>query len=114
MDKDPKKPDDLQDENGQQGMMSTNIPLTIAVSAFINSKDWFDWILHAAETLVIFYLTYQIVGKMLFVALVITPLLVFYISSAINCYYAVCDGKGDDSDDDDDSDSDDQFHNKLK
>lgn len=38
MDKDPKKPDDLQDENGQQGMMSTNIPLTIAVSAFINSK----------------------------------------------------------------------------
>lgn len=54
MDKDPKKPDDLQDEDGQQGMMSTNIPLTIAVSAFINSKDWFDWILHAAETLVIF------------------------------------------------------------
>ena len=58
MDKDPKKPDDLQDENGQQDMMSTNIPLTIAVSAFINSKDWFNWILHAAETLVIFYLTY--------------------------------------------------------
>ena len=46
MDKDPKKPDGLQDENGQQGMMRTNIPLTIAVSAFINSKDWFDWILH--------------------------------------------------------------------
>lgn len=63
MDKDPKKTDDLQDEDGQQGMMRTNIPLTIAVSAFINSKDWFDWILHAAETLVIFYLTYQIVGK---------------------------------------------------
>ena len=61
MDKNPKKPDDLQDEDGQQGMMRTNIPLTIAVSAFINSKDWFDWILHAAETLVIFYLTYQIV-----------------------------------------------------
>lgn len=54
MDKNPKKPDDLQDEDGQQGMMRTNIPLTIAVSAFINSKDWFDWILHAAETLVIF------------------------------------------------------------
>lgn len=42
MDKDPKKPDDLQDEDSQQGMMSTNIPLTIAVSAFINSKNWFD------------------------------------------------------------------------
>lgn len=55
MDKDPKKPDGLQDENGQQSMMRTNIPLTIAVSAFINSKDWFDWILHAAETLVILY-----------------------------------------------------------
>lgn len=112
MDKDPKKPDDLQDEDGQQGMMSTNIPLTIAVSAFINSKDWFDWILHAAETLVIFYLTYQIVGKVLFVALVITPLLVFYISSAIDCYYVVCNSELDDSDDD--SDSDDHFHNKLK
>lgn len=112
MDKDPKKPDDLQDENGQQDMMSTNIPLTIAVSAFINSKNWFDWILHAAETLVIFYLTYQIIGKVLFVALVITPLLVFYISSAINCYYVVCDGEWDDSDDD--SGDDDDFHNKLK
>lgn len=112
MDKDPKKPDDLQDENGQQDMMSTNIPLTIAVSAFINSKDWFNWILHAAETLVIFYLTYQIIGKVLFVALVITPLLVFYISSAIDCYYVVCDGEWDDSDDD--SGDDDDFHNKLK
>lgn len=112
MDKDPKKPDGLQDENGQQGMMRTNIPLTIAVSAFINSKDWFDWILHAAETLVILYLTYQIVGKMLFVALVITPLLVFYISSAINCYYVVCNSELDDSDDDSDDDND--FHNKLK
>lgn len=112
MDKDPKKPDDLQDEDDQHGMMSTNIPLTIAVSAFINSKDWFNWILHAAETLVIFYLTYQIVGKVLFVALVITPLLVFYISSAIDCYYVVCNSELDDSDDD--SDSDDHFHNKLK
>ena len=112
MDKDPKKSDDLQDEDGQQGMMSTNIPLTIAVSAFINSKDWFDWILHAAETLVIFYLTYQIVGKVLFVALVITPLLVFYISSAIDCYYVVCNRELDESDED--SDDDDNFHNKLK
>lgn len=112
MDKDPKKPDDLQDENGQQSMMSTNIPLTIAVSAFINSKNWFDWILHAAEALVIFYLTYQIIGKVLFVALVITPLLVFYISSAINCYYVVCDDEWDDSDDDSGDDND--FNNKLK
>lgn len=112
MDKDPKKPDGLQDENGQQGMMRTNIPLTIAVSAFINSKNWFDWILHAAETLVIFYLTYQIIGKVLFVALVITPLLVFYINSAIDCYYVVCNSELDDSDDD--SDDDDDFHNKLK
>lgn len=92
--------------------MSTNIPLTIAVSAFINSKNWFDWILHAAETLVIFYLTYQIIGKVLFVALVITPLLVFYISSAIDCYYVVCNSEWDDSDDD--SDNDDDFNNKLK
>lgn len=58
MDKDPKKPGSQQDEDNQQDVMHTNIPLTIAVSAFINSKDWFDWILHAAETLVIFYLTY--------------------------------------------------------
>ena len=112
MDKDPKKPGSQQDEDNQQGVMHTNIPLTIAVSAFINSKDWFDWILHAAEALVIFYLTYQIVGKVLFVALVITPLLVFYISSAIDCYYVVCEDEWDDEDDD--TDGDDHFHNKLK
>lgn len=110
MDKDPKKLDDQQDEDNRHDVIRANIPLTIAVSAFINSKDWFDWILRAAETLVIFYLTYQIVGKVLFVALVITPLLVFYISSAIDCYYVVCDSEWDD----DDSDSDDHFHNKLK
>ena len=112
MDKDPKKPSSQQDEDDQQGVMRTNIPLTIAVSAFINSKDWFEWILHAAEALVIFYLTYQIVGKVLFVALIITPLLVFYISSAINCYYAVCEDEWDDENDD--TDGDDHFHNKLK
>lgn len=112
MDKDPKKLDDQQDEDSRHDVIRANIPLTIAASAFINSKDWFDWILHAAETLVIFYLTYQIVGKVLFVALVITPLLVFYISSAIDCYYVVCDSEW--GDDDGDSDSDDHFHNKLK
>lgn len=112
MDKDPKKLDDQQDEDNRHDVIRANIPLTIAVSAFINSKDWFDWILRAAETLVIFYLTYQIVGKVLFVALVITPLLVFYISSAIDCYYVVCDSEW--GDDDGDSDSDDHFHNKLK
>ena len=114
MDKDPKKPGSQQDEDSQQDVVRTNIPLTIAVSAFINSKDWFDWILHAAEALVIFYLTYQIVGKVLFVALVITPLLVFYISSAIDCYYVVCEDEWDDEDDDDDTGGDDHFHNKLK
>ncbi len=112
MDKDPKKSGSQQDEDDQQGVMRTNIPLTIAVSAFVNSKDWFDWMLHAAEALVIFYLTYQIVGKVLFVALVITLLLVFYISSAIDCYYVVCEDEWDDEDDN--SDDDDHFHNKLK
>lgn len=112
MDKEPKKPGSREGKDNQHSVMHTNIPLTIAVSAFINSKDWFDWILHAAEALVIFYLTYQIVGKVLFVALVITPLLVFYISSAINCYYIVCEDELDDEDDD--TGGDDHFHNKLK
>ena len=105
-DKDPKKLD------GQQGVMRTSIPLTIAISAIINSKDWFDWILRAAEALVVFYLTYQIVGKVLFVALIVTPLLVMFISNAIDCYYVVCEDELDDEDDD--SDDDDHFHNKLK
>lgn len=80
MDKDPKKSDDLQDEDGQQGMMSTNIPLTIAVSAFINSKDWFNWILHAAETLVIFYLAYQIIGKCYSWRWLLLPFLYFILA----------------------------------
>lgn len=113
VDKEPKKPAEWQDEDQNQ-LVVTNIPLTIVVSALINMKDWFDWIVRAAEVLVVFVLTYNIIGKTLFVALVITPLLVFFIESAIECYWAVCCDDGSNGDDDDDPHFGDHFNNNLK
>lgn len=117
MDKEPKKPAEQQDEDQNQ-LTVTNIPLTIVVSALINMKDWFDWIVRAAEVLVVFVLTYNIIGKTLFVALVITPLLVFFIESAIECYWAVCCDDDSSGDDDGSSGDDphfgDHFNNNLK
>ena len=99
VDKEPKKPAEWQDEDQNQ-LVVTNIPLTIVVSALINMKDWFDWIVRAAEVLVVFVLTYNIIGKTLFVALVITPLIVGFIESCFDCWSVVCDD-WDDGDDDD-------------
>lgn len=112
VDKEPKKPAEWQDEDQNQ-LVVTNIPLTIVVSALINMKDWFDWIVRVAEVLVVFVLTYNI-GKTLFVALVITPLLVFFIESAIECYWAVCCDDDSSNDDDDDPHFGDHFNNNLK
>ena len=116
MDKEPKKPE----QQEEQGYMITNIPLTIIVSALINTKDWFDWIMRAAEVLVVFVLTYQILGKTLFVALVVTPLIVGFLESCFDCWSVVCsddwdDGPGgNDGSSGDDPHFDDHFNNNLK
>ena len=106
MQKEPnKKPDDM--DEGEQQITITNIPLTILVSAAMNSADVFNWIFKAAEVLVMFVLTYQILGKTLFVALVVTPLLVMYINSCFSCWDVICNS--DDWDDNDSNDGDDGF-----
>lgn len=100
-----KKPDDMNEDEQQITVM--NVPLTILVSAAMNSADVFNWIFKAAEVLVVFVLTYQILGKTLFVALVVTPLLVLYLENVFACYEAVYNGDG--WDDDDSEDGDDGF-----
>lgn len=115
MDKEPnKKPEDMEDE--EREITITNIPLTILVSAAMNSADVFNWIFKAAEALVVFVLTYQILGKTLFVALVITPLLVFYLESCFDCW-SILNGSDDDdssSGDDDDPHFGDHWDNLTK
>lgn len=96
-----KRPDE---HNEEHQITVTNIPLTILVSAVINSFDVFNWIFKAAEVLVVFVLTYQIIGKTLFVALIITPLLVFFIESCFDCWSVLNDTDDDDWDDNDSND----------
>lgn len=98
-----KKPEDMEEDEQQITVM--NVPLTILVSAAMNSADVFNWIFRAAEALVVFVLTYQILGKMLFVALVVTPLLVFYLENVFAVMSVL-----DETDDDDFSDGDDDSH----
>ena len=114
MDKEPnKKPEDLNED--EQQLTITNIPLTILVSAAMNSADVFNWIFRAAEALVVFVLTYQILGKMLFVALVVTPILVFYLEN-VYAVMSILDESDDDGSDGDDDDPHfgDHFNNNLK
>lgn len=110
-----KKPEDLNED--EQQLTITNIPLTILVSAAINSADVFNWIFRTAEALVVFVLTYQILGKTLFVALVVTPLLVFYLESCFDCWSILNSSDDDDSpsgDDDDDPHFGDHWDNLTK
>ena len=109
MDKEPKRSGDQQDED-QTSLTVTNIPLTIVVSALINTKDWFDWIVRAAEALVVFVLTYNILGKTLFVALVVTPLLVGFIESCFDCWTVISLDNWDDDDDMGGNDREDDDH----
>lgn len=99
-----KKPENMEED---EQITVMNVPLTILVSAVMNSADVFNWIFKAAEALVVFVLTYQILGKTLFVALVVTPLLVLFLENFYACMDLVLNG---DEDDDNFDDSDDDQH----
>ena len=116
MDKEPnKKPEDMEDE--EREITVNCMPLTILVSGFVNSFDLFSWIFKAAEVLVVFFLTYQIIGKVLFMALIVSPIIVIYVERCMECYDVLCNGDewdNDDSSGDDDAGFGDHWNNLTK
>ena len=118
MDKEPKKPQDQesQQEDIQNVSLAEYTPLTVLISGIANSDGVFSVIFKLAEALVVFYLAYQIVGKVIFTALVVTPLLVAIFYNCFKAYDIISSEQYDDWDDDDGDDTHfgDHFNNLTK
>lgn len=104
MDKDPKKPQD-QEEDIQNVSLAEYTPLTVLISGIANSNSVFSVIFHITHAIVVFYLFYQIVGKVVFTALVATPLLVAIFYNCCQAYDIISSEQYDDWNDGDDEDS---------
>lgn len=103
MDKEPKKPQNQeQQEDIQNVSLAEYTPLTVLISGIANSDGVFSVIFHIAQAIVVFYLFYQIVGKVVFTALVVTPLLVAVAYNMICAADIIMNEQYDDWDDDDD------------
>ena len=104
------------DNEDYQEIRVQSVPLMVLIAGFLSSIDFVDWMFTMAEMLVVFVLTYQILGKVLFTALVVTPILVVFISRCIAAYDEIVFGDDDDgsSDDDDDPHFGDHFNNLMK
>ena len=120
MNQEPKKPggQDAPQQDENQVMVEC-LPLTVLVSGIINSADVFKFVFRVAQIFVVFILTYQIIGKPLFVAFILTPILVAVIERALEAYDVItCGDDWDDMDDDGSSGDDphfgDHFNNNLK
>lgn len=114
MDKEPKKPQD-QEQLNENRVMVECLPLTVLVSGIVNSFDVFNFVFRAAQIFVVFILTYQIIGKPLFVAFILTPLLVTVIERSIEAYDVIVYGDDDmgGSDDEDDEHFNDHQNNLI-
>lgn len=100
MDKDPKKPVDQDNEPQEEDIQDVSLaeytPLTVLISGIANSDGVFSVIFHIAQAIVVFYLLYQIVGKVVFTALVVTPVLVAFFYNCCKAYDIVSSGQYDD------------------
>ena len=113
MDKEPKRDETQQDDVTEIRIRS--VPLMVLVAGALSSVDFIDWMFTMAEILVVFVLTYQILGRVLFTALVVTPILVVFIQHCFESWEAIIYGDEDDmDDDDDDSHFGDHFNNLMK
>ena len=114
MDKEPKKPTPQDEDMQQAEIRITSVPLMVLIAGVLSTVDFVDWMFTIAEMLVVFVLTYQILGKALFVALVITPILVVFIEKSLEAYDAIMCSDEDDDGDGDDPHFGDHFNNNLK
>lgn len=107
------------DNEDYQEIRVQSVPLMVLIAGFLSSIDFVDWIFTMAEMLVVFVLAYQILGRVLFTALIVTPILVVFISRCLQSYDEIMFGDDDDSssgdsDDDDDPHFGDHFNNLMK
>jgi hypothetical protein len=65
MDKEPKKPGGENDTERDdiQEIRVNSIPLMVLIAGVLSSVDFVDWMFTVAEMLVVFVLTYQILGR---------------------------------------------------
>lgn len=103
MDKEPKRDEVEQDDIAEIRIQS--VPLMVLVAGALSSVSFVDWMFTIAEMLVVFVLTYQILGRVLFTALVVIPCLVVFISKCLEAYDEIMYG-----DDDDMNGGDDDSH----
>nr|DAH59464.1 MAG TPA: hypothetical protein [Caudoviricetes sp.] len=118
MDKEPNKVP-MDNDDDYQKIRIQSVPLMVLIAGFLSSIDFVDWIFTMAEMLVVFVLAYQILGRVLFTALIVTLILVVFISRCLQSYDEIMFGDDDDSssgdsDDDDDPHFDDHFNNLMK
>lgn len=113
MDKEPNKVP-MDNDDDYQKIHIQSVPLMVLIAGFLSSIDFVDWIFTMAEMLVVFVLAYQILGRVLFTALIVTPILVVFISRCLQSYDEIMYGDDDDidgGDDDDDPHFGDHFNN---
>lgn len=112
MDKEPKRDEAEQDDVAEIRIRS--VPLMVLVAGALSTVDFVDWMFTMAEMLVVFVLTYQILGRVFFTALVVTPVLVVFISKCLAAYDEIMYGDDDIDGSDDDSHFGDHFNNLMK
>ena len=116
MDKEPNKVP-MDNDDDYQKICIQSVPLMVLIAGFLSSIDFVDWIFTMAEMLIVFVLAYQILGRVLFTALIVTPILVVFISRCLQSYDEIMFGDDDDidgGDDDDDPHFGDHFNNLMK
>lgn len=104
---------DQNNNNEPQVVQVTSLPLTVLVSGFMNAVPAFEWILNATQILVVLYFAYYILGRALFVAIIVTPALAVFVSSMFSSYEMIVGYQDDDSEDDDDGFGN-HWNNNLK
>ena len=85
-----------------------SVPISVLVSAARNTFDVANTVFGAARILIIAVLAYEILGKTLFVGLIVTPILVAFIYYCFSVYDNIM-GLPDDSDFYDDDEDDEHF-----
>ena len=103
-----KKNTSIQEDDEHQVNIQLSVPISVLVSAAANTVDIVNLVFNIARILVIAVLSYEILGKTLFVGLIVTPILVGFIYYCFSVYYEIV-GTPDDFDFYDDDEDDEHF-----
>lgn len=86
-----KKNASIQEDDEHQVDIQLSVPISVLVSAAANTVDVVNLVFNIAQILVIAVLSYEILGKTLFVGLIVTPILVGFIYYCFSVYYEIVD-----------------------